>query len=440
MSRSADINRDDAEDVWLAAIVLAPAYMEHGRIRERHLSSRGRKVLDRARDLYDEGWDRLTVDQLRLDRDVLRSIPARLAQPEAQATVAEAEASIINAWAKTAYADVLRRAADVAARDGLEAADTFLWKQGTAIRAAGHGIEWRTSAQAVEAWLTKKRKRLEQLSDPEGELGCGIEAIDRACGHFAPKRMTLLFGYTNDGKSTLALELMDALAIGGRAGCVISLEDDIDIMGGRLVAIHIDDVAPLMNLDASNYGPEDIAAVEALVKQGLEQLPLELLHRPGWTTDQVVDGIYDAGRRGARVIAVDYVQKLVRLGEDPAVALEIHANRLKDAAAAIGAHLILISQIPRPPGDRKERDQLPPPTLFSAKGSGGLENAAETVLAPFRREKDKHAMWEPAEVLVLKVKDGKAGPVPMWWDVRRHIYVTAEQKAQQELAERGWSR
>lgn len=448
------MNPADAEDVWLTAIIQTPAYMDHGLVREKHLSARARRVLDQVRDLYEGGWNKVELGQLDLHEDLLRSVPARLQRPEAQVNVAEAEQVIIDAWGKVAYAEALRKAATVSERDGPGAADAFMWNAAARIKAESTGVEWSTAGEAVRQWLDQKQRLLEarlRLEDPNaqlqaGDLGCGLADLDPICGHWEPERETLVQAYTGDGKSTLVLQILDGLAKGGMPGAYISLEDRLAIHGGRLVAMNIDDqdLRALMALDGTDvdeqtkellrFGPEDIEVVQTLLRQGLELLPVKLIHRPGWGIDQTVNGIIDAGRAGARVIAVDYVQKHLEKGDNPATVLEINANRMKAAATAVGAHLILVSQIIRPEASKRERSELPPPTLFSAK-HGGVETTAETMLAPFRRKKDTVPGFEPAVIIVPKVKDGPTGEIKVWWDTRRHIYVT---KDQMELAERAW--
>jgi hypothetical protein len=443
---------EDAEDVWLTAVIQTPAYMDHGLVRERHLSQRARRVLKVVHDLYEAGWDRLELAQVQLPGVELRSIPARLQRPEAQVNVADAEAVIIAAWSKVAYADALRRAAAVSEQDGPDAAKAFLWNATSRIEAETTGVEWATAGQAVEGWLTDKGRLLEarlRLEDPNavlqaGDLGCGIADLDPICGYWEPERMTLVQAYTGDGKSTLVLQVLDGLAKGGVPGAYLSLEDRLAIHGGRLVAMNLDepDLPALLALDGhrgedghtARFGPEELEVVRSLLDQGLSLLPLRLIHRPEWRIDQVCAGIIDAGRGGARVIAVDYIQQLLDRDDNPAAVLEVFARRMKAAATSVGAHLILVSQIVRPDGSKRERDQLPPPTLFGAKG-GSIETKAETVLAPFRRRKDMVRGFEPATILVLKVKDGPTGEIKVWWDTRRHIYVT---KDQMDLAEGRW--
>jgi KaiC/GvpD/RAD55 family RecA-like ATPase len=427
------VNRDDAEDLWLAALLPAPAYVAHGLVRERHLSDRGTRVFKAIVDLYDAGWDSMTAADLRLPEDVLRSIPARAARPEAQARVAEAEAVVIAAWARVATAAALRRAADVAERDGPEAAEACLWEQTTRIKAESKGIDWISAVDAVKAWLREKQARME-AAQAGGVIGTTFEEINVAVDHWTPGRTTLVQGYTSDGKSTFTLQLMNDLALGGMVCHYISLEDAPEVFGGRLVAMHLDDcnLHALAALRTTQYGPPEIAVIEALVHQGLERLPLRAVAHKGFDVYQVVAAIMDAGRHGARVIAVDYIQKLLRPGDDPSTVLGIYAGMMSAAAAAVGAHFILVSQIARPDGGKKAREDLPEPTLFSAKGSGDLENCAETVLSPFRPEKDRHPIWEPALIIVNKAKVGPTFKAKVWWDRARALYVLEDEKLARE--------
>lgn len=428
------MKRDDAEDLWLACIVQAPAYMDHCLVRRRHLSPRGQHVLAKITGQYEAGYDTIDLGRLGLPDEALRSIPARLGGQPAQARVAEAEKQIVSEWAKGAYALALRKAAEVAEREGPEAADASLWAAQAKIRAESTGIEWRSAAHAVKAWLAGKRAWLERSAN--GELGSGFSSVDFYANHYPGKWCSLVQGYTGDGKSTFTLQILAGLASAGKHTHYISLEDEDAIMGGRLVAIFIDDVRSLLRLDHADFGPEELEAVEALLSQGLETLPLSYVHRPEWTVEQTCAGIVDAGRKGSRVIAVDYIQKLLRKGDDPARDLEIYGNAMKSAASSVGAHLVIVSQIIRPEGSKRARADLPPPTLFSAKG-GGIETLAEAIFCPFRPKKDTVKGMEPAVIIVPKVKQGPTTTLPFFWDTERHIYVSPEQH-QRQLSENGW--
>jgi len=435
------MKRDDAEDVWLTAVIQAPAYLDAGLIRERHLSQRGRRVLDRVVELYDAGWDRLEVGQLDLPAEVLRSVPARLARPEAQVAVAEAEAVIVEAWSRQAMAQAHRRAAELCEREGTEAADAFLWGETSRIKAETSGVDWKTAADVAGAYVEKKRRQLRAAMEAqanERHYGSGFGAIDVLCDYWEPGRLTLVQGYTSDGKSTLVLQILAGLAETGIHGAMINLEDPAPVVGGRLVANYLDrkDLGALMALDSATYGPEEIAVVEGLIhdEAGLHGLPLDVIHKPGWKIEQVCTGLIDAGRRGCRVGAVDYIQNLLQPGDNGSQVLEIYANRMKAAAGSVGMHLIVVSQIVRPPGAQRAREDLPPPGLFSAK-HGGVETAAETILSPFRPKKDLVRGYEPAQIIVPKAKDNGTGSIDLWWCPVRHIYVMDEQR---ELGEGGW--
>ena len=172
---------------------------------------------------------------------------------------------------------------------------------------------------------------------------------------------------------------------------------------------------------------------------GLRVIPTHFVYAKGFTIEQVEHAIYDAARRGARVVTVDYLQCFRKDGGDRRVYLADYADRMKTAAARVGVHFILVSQVVRP---KTESGKLPRPTMYQFKETGDIENMTEYALLPFRHQKGKATGIERARIYVDKAKDGPTGVIEAGWDVERHVFTMEPpddaEHGQREMGEGGW--
>jgi replicative DNA helicase len=178
----------------------------------------------------------------------------------------------------------------------------------------------------------------------------GFRFLDRHLGGgYVPGDTWVVAGRTSAGKSHAALAKLAGMARAGVPAVYLSLED----------------------------GPRRVAA---RVRAGYAASKLFITFPTPFTSTLVALMRATARECGARAWCVDYVQLARYTGEgtpwSKPDALGLAVADLKQAAAALGGTLGLVSQVTRPqPG---EAGQLP--RLYEMKESAAVENAADVVL------------------------------------------------------------
>lgn len=427
---------EDAEDLWLACVCQAPAYADHSLVTPDHLTPRARTILDDIKRVVADGWPMVTSDQL--SAGPLRTIPRRMETIDAPSTIAAAERELIKAWAKERYYYALRSASEVCREHGIEAARTELAEEEEKLQAQTAGIHWRTAGESARSYVQRVRQRT--TGDSGTLLGSGFPAIDKALRHWPPKGVTTLGGWTNEGKSTLGLQLLTGLAVNRTPTALISLEDPTEIASARQFAMLVKEIEAVVRMDSDESTPADLALLEAVARDVLDALPMEMTYGAGWSVEQVCYAVQDAARRGARVVGVDYLQCFETLkGEDRRVVLGNAARKIKAASVHVGVHLLLYSQLVRPEGRAARKCR---PSMYMFKETGDVENMTDNAMLVWRPEKDKDLTIERAVVLLDKLKEGKAGTVDLGFDTERHMFTlespSEARTGQREIGDGGW--
>jgi replicative DNA helicase len=143
----------------------------------------------------------------------------------------------------------------------------------------------------------------------------------------------------------------------------------------------------------------------------LEQMPLHLSDSGNIHLDRLIWNAARAKRKhGIKVFAVDYAQIIIAPGNDERQRLTAIAQRLRLFAKEENVATILLSQSPRPTSQGINTR----PTMFSLKESGALEEAAHTVILPYRPlNTDTGAFTGQDELIIGKQRWGAIGSVPV---------------------------
>jgi replicative DNA helicase len=143
----------------------------------------------------------------------------------------------------------------------------------------------------------------------------------------------------------------------------------------------------------------------------LAEMPLYLSDPGGIQLDRLIWNATQAKRkRGIQVFAIDYAQIVHAPGCDPRARVTAVAQRLRLFAKDENVATILLSQSPRPEG----RGINTRPTMFSLKESGALEEAAHTVILPYRpMDLESGAFTGEDELIIGKQRWGSIGSIPV---------------------------
>jgi len=410
---------DDAEDLWLACLLQAPTYLVHSLVGDEQLSPRGRKIVGKVRGFISEGWPQVTPEQLELTPQELRTIGRRYEIVAATETIKEAERSLIDQWVNKEMGIAYRGAAEICAEEGREQSEAWLSERRRKLLAFGGSVRWTTSYEVSQEWIEEQQRLLDGEGPPA--ITSGFDEMDKALRGYQPQCMTVLGGYTNDGKSTAAVQLLTGMAMRGTPTCLISLEDRKQIPVKRQIQqlIESESLAAVISNDDLR-GPHLDKLRHETNQSYFKDLPFVLEYGPGWSPERVGYALQDAARNyGCRVGMVDYLQCFRSKG-DRRVALGDAAATLKTAAAEVGMHLILVSQIVRPQSrDRKDSR----PNMFMLKESGDIENIAEYVAFIWRPNRGDDVAVEEASWILDKSKDSAPVEIMMGWSTVRNCFT-----------------
>lgn len=194
-----------------------------------------------------------------------------------------------------------------------------------------------------------------------------------------------LAGDTSAGKSSLANAVIYNACMAGHRVDLFGYEDEPEAVVTRLVAI----AAQLNNfhLQQGSLNGADLNLAKERVGKLWKALDLEIIHdRPTSVTDlclQIREGV---ARRGTKLVVIDYIQLLKRIGEgrNDYERISHIGDGLFHAARSSGVALLVLSQLRR----RESQQVTTPrkPTMYDLKGAGDLEQSAFTVLLLWNRK------------------------------------------------------
>lgn len=242
--------------------------------------------------------------------------------------------------------------------------------------------------------------------EPDRVLPTGWPDIDDMLnGGLRPGHMTIVAARPGVGKSTVSVELTQAVARRGCRVMVFSLEMSRAEYLDRLVA----NVAavPVGNLIASQLSDVDWTRV-AEWHPRVASWPWSVDDRPGLSVRQIRDRARVEAGRGLRLIVVDQIS-LIRPADGRASREQQVAavsQGLRSIAQELGVSIVVLSQVNRNPEGRLEKR----PVLSDLRESGSLEADADEVIFLFREEETGRI-----EFNVAKNRHGSSRRVDMYW-------------------------
>jgi replicative DNA helicase len=242
----------------------------------------------------------------------------------------------------------------------------------------------------------------------------GFLDLDRLLGGFETGSLVVVGARPSMGKTAFLLGIAQANAERATPVHLFSLEMSGAEIGERLLSM-----ASGVSQDARRRGSLTSGDWERLIpaQEGLCSLSLTIDDRSELTLSQLRLGLKAAQRRhGLGLVLVDYLQLVAPLvvSERREVAIREAAEGLKAIAKDFGVVVVAAAQLNRSPEARRDAR----PQLSDLRESGGIEQAADVVLALYRDEVyDRNTTNRGvAEVLVLKNRSGPTGTVTLQWD------------------------
>ena len=248
-----------------------------------------------------------------------------------------------------------------------------------------------------------------QIEGKEGALGVKthLPTFDRLTGGLKKGELVVLAARPGEGKTTLALNLLNAVSRGGRVpSSMVSLEMPTDEL--LVVLAHIHSGVRRSEVSQRTIGEEDCGLL-ARTLHGIGELGLRFHDRLTRLTEIERAIGQDVAQNGTRVAFVDYLQR-VRVPEqrDRWMAVAETSNRLKNLAMELGITVVALAQLSRTPEQEGRA-----PRLGDLRGSAEIEADAD-VVGILHREKDGNI-----NLNLSKVRRGARGMVAMFSDFDR---------------------
>ena len=258
-------------------------------------------------------------------------------------------------------------------------------------------------------------ERLEKIFK-EGKSVTGIPTgyaeLDKLTSGLQPSEVLILAARPSQGKTALALNLMENIAIrGGHPVAMFSLEMSKESLLQRLVA-------SVAQIDAHKFRTGHLTREDW--RRMTEALGT-ISSSPLWVDDSGSISVLEIGAKARRLkrdkgmslLIVDYLQLITARGSFGNRQEEVASisRGLKGLAKELGIPVLVLSQLTRAP-ERDERG----PQLSDLRESGAIEQDADIIMFIYRDEYyTKEACKEPgvAEVIISKQRNGPTGTVKL---------------------------
>ncbi len=268
-------------------------------------------------------------------------------------------------------------------------------------------------ASSISDCLRESIHALEKRHDRKGEIDgmkTGYTDLDNQLMGIQNGDLVIVAGRPSMGKTTLAMNIAENIAMAGELVIVFSLEMPKRKLTDRMVC-SVGKV-PYRNFKNGDLDNEQFDRVmSATVK--LKTKTLYIDDKSTLTSRQILT----RARRIAHklnlkpaLVVVDYLQLLADKGDGVARITEISRN-LKLTAKELDCPMIALSQLSRKCDERSDSR----PLMSDLRESGSIEQDADIVLMLYRDEQYNENTNDKglAEVIVRKARDGETGTVFM---------------------------
>jgi replicative DNA helicase len=266
-------------------------------------------------------------------------------------------------------------------------------------------------------------------------LSTGFTDLDEMLDGLKDGDLIILAGRPSMGKSALALNIAENVALADKPVMVFSLE----MSDKQLIKRSLSSVGRINNkvLDSGRLTDEDWDRVtNALGK--LHRAPLIIDQTPALTAGQMRARARRQMRRGGlSLIVIDYLQLMSGKGENRHQELSAITKALKAMAKTLCVPVICLSQLSRKVEDRSDKR----PMMSDLRESGAIEEDADVIAMLYRDEyyRPDSSFHGFAEVLIRKNRMGQCGDVRMVFQPEFSRFGDADREALYQANERAKS-
>lgn len=248
----------------------------------------------------------------------------------------------------------------------------------------------------VDGW----RLHVEKRKGLRAKYRLGVsKKLDRALGAVYPGRLYTVAARPGVGKTACALNVAVHNARDGHCVGFISVEQSIDELSARTVAI-VSGCSLAQIMGDAERTEFDTQQIREAVSQ-LANLPIEINDQTPTTIEKIAGTVrHMIQTKGIEILIVDYLQKISRSGKrDRSEELGVIAQGLKDLGRIHNLPVIVLAQLKR---DAEGRE----PVLSDLGDSGEIERESDVVIGIYR---DRDAEDKACSLILMKNRHGPSG-------------------------------
>ena len=295
--------------------------------------------------------------------------------------------------------------------------------------------------QSIDELLPGVLEALEQRTEKRGQISglpTGFRDLDRLTCGLHPGDLVIVAGRPSMGKTTLAVNVAENVAVAGGAAFVVSLEMAASQLAERSMARF--GAINTQALRSGDISDDDYNRISASLGR-LHEKRLVIADDP---TLSHVARIRLAARKvkqrmgGLDVIVIDYLQLMRGDGNTRNEELGGITRALKLLAREMACPIVLLSQLSRKVEERTDRR----PMMSDLRDSGSIEQDADVVLMCYRDDyyHDDSPFKGFAEVLIRKQRMGPLGDARLVFQGEFSRFCDVDQREFAEAAARAAQR
>lgn len=290
-------------------------------------------------------------------------------------------------------------------RDGRSVADRQAEAVAKLTRIAEQAAEVKEERTYVQALKDALKRKEELLSLPDGALigfDTGLTQLNETTNGLRRGDLTVIGGRPSMGKSVLAENIARAAAkknlkvrFQSYEMSAADLTDrgaaaEMGIDYGRLRKAH-------MTTDEwTDYNDYINVSMNWVMVVDTEMVGIDLLAARCRAMKR---------KQGLDLLVVDHIHLMPRAGRNEVQELDDITAKLKRLAMELNIHVIAVAQLNRAVNGRESKR----PSMSDIRGSGGIEQNANTIIFPYRQAYYGDGNSNEAELLIEKNRDGIRG-------------------------------
>lgn len=242
--------------------------------------------------------------------------------------------------------------------------------------------------------------------EPQGYVPTGIRPLDDIIVGIVNAEVTMIAAKPSQGKTALAMQILENAASAGVLSAVISMEMSDKALSQRMIASRTGIPTRVLRTRTWTAAQKRDAIAAA---KALNSLPLYVDDRSYLTGQHIYETIRVFKEMGIGLVAIDYLQLMTGENESRQVQVGDAAKQVKAGAKDFNMPVILLSQLNRASDAREDKK----PRMSDLRDSGEIEQVADTIIMFHYPEDDLMEDIRTVDFHVVKQRNGPTGVASM---------------------------